>query len=256
MLAHTWSSARGRRYWFNGREGGELAAYAMAAGHDHGVPIIMATGCTGLCREAHAWFGPDLVTVPVKQLRPDGTVDLFPAAFTHSHFGPAPAPPSNAHTTVSRTAPDFRRLWACSSPIPKRPPATTPSAGSTNPTGPPTALAPAPSKPPSPPPTPPRPITRRLTPTTRVQTVRSRPWSLLRRRAREVANGHRSDSLVSWVWRPSHVRWAARGAADRSPLGCTQTAGKRGSPPPQPSREPAPLPGPPRPHRARTCQTR
>ena len=83
VLAHTWSSARRRRYWFNGREGGELAAYAIAAGHDHGVPIIMATGCTGLCREAHAWLGQDLVTVPVKQLRPDGTVDLFPAADTH-----------------------------------------------------------------------------------------------------------------------------------------------------------------------------
>ncbi len=83
VLAHTWSSARRRRYWFNGREGGELAAYAIAAGHDHGVPIIMATGCTGLCREAHAWLGQDLVTVPVKQPLPDGTADLFPAADTH-----------------------------------------------------------------------------------------------------------------------------------------------------------------------------
>ena len=43
VLAHTWSSARRRRYWFNGREGGEVAAYAIVAGHDHGVPIIMTT---------------------------------------------------------------------------------------------------------------------------------------------------------------------------------------------------------------------
>ena len=78
LLAHTWSSARRRRYWFNGREGGELATYAIAAGHDHGVPIIMATGCTGLCREAHAWLGQDLVTVPVKQLRSDGTAGPVP----------------------------------------------------------------------------------------------------------------------------------------------------------------------------------
>ena len=86
VLAHTWSSARRRRYWFNGREGGELAAYAIAAGHDHGVPIIMATGCTGLCREAHAWLGQDLVTVPVKQLRSDGTADLFPAEGTRPNI--------------------------------------------------------------------------------------------------------------------------------------------------------------------------
>ncbi len=96
VLAHTWSSARRRRYWFNGREGGELAAYAIAAGHDHGVPIIMATGCTGLCREAHAWLGPDLVTVPVKRLRSDGTVDLFPAADTHSRIR------AGARTAVER----------------------------------------------------------------------------------------------------------------------------------------------------------
>ena len=100
VLAHTWSSARRRRYWFNGREGGELAAYAIAAGHDHGVPIIMATGCTGLCREAHAWLGPDLVTVPVKQLRPDGTVDLFPAADTHP-----PHPGRRPHSRRTRPPP-------------------------------------------------------------------------------------------------------------------------------------------------------
>jgi len=77
VLAHTWSSARRRRYWFNGREGGEVAAYAIVAGHDHGVPIIMASGCSGLGREARAWLGQDTVTVAVKRKRQDGSVELF-----------------------------------------------------------------------------------------------------------------------------------------------------------------------------------
>ena len=77
VLAHTWSSARRRRYWFNGKEGGEIAAYAIVASHDHQVPIIMATGCTGLCREVHELLGKDVVTVPVKQLRDDGSVELY-----------------------------------------------------------------------------------------------------------------------------------------------------------------------------------
>lgn len=81
VLAHTWSSARRRRYWFNGQEAGELAAYAIAAGQ-HRVPVIMATGCAGLCREAHAWLGREVGTVAVKQLRPDQTVDLFPSEHT------------------------------------------------------------------------------------------------------------------------------------------------------------------------------
>jgi len=82
VLAHTWSSARRRRYTFNGREAGELAAYAIVAGHDHGVPIVMATGCDGLCREAHGWLGPDVVTVSVKRVGPEGSVVLDPASIT------------------------------------------------------------------------------------------------------------------------------------------------------------------------------
>lgn len=78
VLAHTWSSARRRRYWFNGKEGGEVAAYAIVAGHDHNVPILMATGCTGLCRESRALLGPHVVSVAVKEKRKDGTIDLHP----------------------------------------------------------------------------------------------------------------------------------------------------------------------------------
>ena len=76
VLAHTWSSGRRRRYWFNDREGGEVASYAIVAGHDHRVPIIMATGCSGLCREVHELLGPRVVGVSVKRRREDGSVEL------------------------------------------------------------------------------------------------------------------------------------------------------------------------------------
>lgn len=78
VLAHTWSSARRRRYWINGRESGELAVYAIVAGHDHQVPVLLVTGCTGLCREAHELLGDNVVTVAVKKLREDKMVELFP----------------------------------------------------------------------------------------------------------------------------------------------------------------------------------
>lgn len=76
VLAHTWSSRGHRRYWINGREAGELAAYAIVAGADHNVPIVMVTGCEGLCREARELLGDDLVAVAVKRLRGDKTVEL------------------------------------------------------------------------------------------------------------------------------------------------------------------------------------
>ena len=82
VLAHTWSSARRRRYWFNGREGGEIAVYATVAGHDHQVPIVLATGCTGLGREVQQLLGKGVVTVAVKSVLEDGTVELLPASTT------------------------------------------------------------------------------------------------------------------------------------------------------------------------------
>jgi D-amino peptidase len=82
VLPHTWSSSRRRRYWFNGREGGEVAAYAIVAGHDHQVPIIMATGCTGLCREVGALLGKHVVAVAVKRRPKDGSVELTPPDVT------------------------------------------------------------------------------------------------------------------------------------------------------------------------------
>lgn len=78
VLAHTWSSGRRRRYWFNDVEGGEVAAYAIVAGHDHRLPIIMATGCTGLCREVQQLLGEQVVTVAVKRQGESGAVELYP----------------------------------------------------------------------------------------------------------------------------------------------------------------------------------
>ena len=83
VLEHTWSSARRRRYWFNGTEGGEVAAYAIVAGHDHKIPVIMATGCVALGREVRQLLGNDVVTVTVKRKRTDGTIDLYPPEQTH-----------------------------------------------------------------------------------------------------------------------------------------------------------------------------
>jgi len=82
VLAHTWSSARRRRYTFNGKDAGEVAVYAIVAGHDHNVPIILATGCEGLAREVHELLGDEVVTVAVKRVRDDKSVELLPATET------------------------------------------------------------------------------------------------------------------------------------------------------------------------------
>ena len=82
VLAHTWSSGRRRRYTYNGREGGEVFVYATIAGHDHNVPIIMATGCAGLCREVRELLGDDVVTTAVKSVRDDGSVELLSEEMT------------------------------------------------------------------------------------------------------------------------------------------------------------------------------
>ena len=66
-LAHTWSSVTPRRYWFNGKEGGELAAYAIVAGIDHDLPIIMVAGDQAACDEAQDLLGQEVVAVAVKQ---------------------------------------------------------------------------------------------------------------------------------------------------------------------------------------------
>jgi len=66
VLAHTQSSRTENRYWYNGIESGELAQCAAIAGH-YGVPTIMVMGDEATCREAAKFFGPNCITVAVKQ---------------------------------------------------------------------------------------------------------------------------------------------------------------------------------------------
>ena len=66
VLNHTQSSKSENRYWYNGIESGELAQCALIAGH-FGVPTILVTGDEATCREATKFFGPECVTVAVKQ---------------------------------------------------------------------------------------------------------------------------------------------------------------------------------------------
>lgn len=66
VLNHTQSSKPENRYWYNGIESGELAQCALIAGH-FGVPTILVTGDEATCREATKFFGPECVTVAVKQ---------------------------------------------------------------------------------------------------------------------------------------------------------------------------------------------
>ncbi len=66
VLAHTQSSKAGCRYWYNGRESGEIAQTAIVLGQ-YGVPVVMVTGDEATCAEARAFLGEGIVTVAVKK---------------------------------------------------------------------------------------------------------------------------------------------------------------------------------------------
>jgi len=66
ILNHTQSSLRGNRYWYNGRESGEIAQAALRLGHC-GVPVVMVSSDDAGCREAREFLGEDIVTVSVKR---------------------------------------------------------------------------------------------------------------------------------------------------------------------------------------------
>ena len=66
ILCHTQSPERGDRYWYNGREAGEIAQEALVAGH-FDIPVVMVTGDDAACREAREFFGDEIITVSVKQ---------------------------------------------------------------------------------------------------------------------------------------------------------------------------------------------
>jgi D-amino peptidase len=67
VLAHTYSSAVPRRQTINGAPFGELCEYALAAGHDHEVPVLLVAGDRAVCDEATALLGAGVRTVAVKE---------------------------------------------------------------------------------------------------------------------------------------------------------------------------------------------
>lgn len=77
VLNHTQSSKTEHRYWYNGVESGELAQNAAIAGY-YGVPSIMVTGDEATCREAHTFFGKNIVTVAVKKGLTRESAVLYP----------------------------------------------------------------------------------------------------------------------------------------------------------------------------------
>ena len=66
ILHHTQSSKRESKYWYNGREMGEIGQEAILTGH-YGIPIIMVTGDKAVCDEARQLLGNEIVTVAVKE---------------------------------------------------------------------------------------------------------------------------------------------------------------------------------------------
>jgi D-amino peptidase len=65
VLCHTQNSRSDARYWYNGREFGEIGQQALILGH-YGIPVVMVTGDAAACREAREFLGDGIVTVAVK----------------------------------------------------------------------------------------------------------------------------------------------------------------------------------------------
>jgi len=65
MLHHTQSSKGGNRYWYGGRESGEIAQSSLVMGHFN-IPVIMVTGDDATCVEAEEFLGEQVVGVSVK----------------------------------------------------------------------------------------------------------------------------------------------------------------------------------------------
>jgi D-amino peptidase len=79
VLEHTMSSESWFRLKVNGREIGEIGIDGAIAG-SMGVPVIMVSGDDKLCAEARDLFGPEIVTVCVKEgIARHGAVCLHPA---------------------------------------------------------------------------------------------------------------------------------------------------------------------------------
>jgi D-amino peptidase len=66
ILHHTQSSKNENKYWYNGREMGEIGQEAIITSYYH-VPIIMVTGDKATCDEGRQLLGDSIVTVVVKE---------------------------------------------------------------------------------------------------------------------------------------------------------------------------------------------
>ena len=82
VLNHTQNSRSENRYWYNGVESGELAQCAAIAGY-YDIPTILVTGDVATCREATKFFGPECVTVAVKEGISREAAILYPFEETH-----------------------------------------------------------------------------------------------------------------------------------------------------------------------------
>ncbi len=81
VLNHTQSSLTERKYWYNGEEWGEMAQTAAMSGY-YNVPPIMVSGDEATCREAHKFFGEDIVTVATKKGLSREAAELYPFEVT------------------------------------------------------------------------------------------------------------------------------------------------------------------------------
>lgn len=79
VMEHTFSSKSIQNMWVNGKLAGEFAIDTLIAG-EHGLPVIMTSGCDKLCAEAKA-FSPEVITCEVKKSTgQQGCILLSPAA--------------------------------------------------------------------------------------------------------------------------------------------------------------------------------
>lgn len=78
LMEHSYSSKHIQNIWFNGEKIGEFGIDTMIAG-EHGLPVIMTSGCDKLCKEAKE-FSPEVVTCQVKEsTAQQGCIMLSPA---------------------------------------------------------------------------------------------------------------------------------------------------------------------------------
>lgn len=87
VLAHTYSSAVPRRQTINSEPFGELCEYALAAGHDHGVPVLLVSGDRAVCDEATRLLGPGVRTLAVKEGVGNATVGVDKGGLPQHLFG-------------------------------------------------------------------------------------------------------------------------------------------------------------------------